>query len=229
MAEVISGGVGVGGSVGGSGAVGSMSGVSAHPNLRTSEWPVGTSFASTSSHQQTQSSSLAANTLNAREVDIFSIAQYTKKNVLCEQYKLICVCLHTFSCACVFYMCYCRQSAIVASAAAAAVEVATMLWVLAWVLVALQRSMEAATLASWQPKLLAKLQLASHRNHSFCWPNLCSQLSRMQSGRISNADALIGKVTSLCVFKLLLIRNYFRQLLVCGGDAVIVAQHGGTI
>lgn len=80
MAEVISGGVGVGGGVGGSGgAVGSMSasGVSAHPNLRTTEWPVGTSFASTSSHQQTQSSSLAANTLNAREVETFSIAQYT--------------------------------------------------------------------------------------------------------------------------------------------------------
>ncbi|KAH8312386.1 hypothetical protein KR044_010483, partial [Drosophila immigrans] len=69
MAEVISGG---GGSGSGSAAVGNGSGgggsgVSGHPNLRTSEWPVGTSFASTSSHQQTQSSSLAANTLNARE------------------------------------------------------------------------------------------------------------------------------------------------------------------
>ncbi|KAL7728346.1 hypothetical protein ACLKA6_007441 [Drosophila palustris] len=65
MAEVISGGGG--GAVGNGGGGMNASGVSGPPNLRTSDWPVGTSFASTSSHQQTQSSSLAANTLNARE------------------------------------------------------------------------------------------------------------------------------------------------------------------
>jgi len=67
MAEVISGAGGGGVAVGNGGGM-NASGVSGHPNLRTSDWPVGTSFASTSSHQQTQSSSLAANTLNAREV-----------------------------------------------------------------------------------------------------------------------------------------------------------------
>ncbi|XP_034484318.1 E3 ubiquitin-protein ligase Kcmf1 [Drosophila innubila] len=66
MAEVISGAGGGGVAVGNGGGM-NASGVSGHPNLRTSDWPVGTSFASTSSHQQTQSSSLAANTLNARE------------------------------------------------------------------------------------------------------------------------------------------------------------------
>ncbi|XP_017018662.1 E3 ubiquitin-protein ligase Kcmf1 [Drosophila kikkawai] len=64
MAEVISGG-------GGSGAVGSGSGGgsggTAPPNLRTTEWPVTASFStSASNHSQTQSS-LAANSLNARE------------------------------------------------------------------------------------------------------------------------------------------------------------------
>ncbi|KAH8351059.1 hypothetical protein KR084_002121 [Drosophila pseudotakahashii] len=66
MAEVISGGAG------GSGAVGSGSGGgsggTAPPNLRTTEWPVTASFStSASNHSQTQSS-LAANSLNAREV-----------------------------------------------------------------------------------------------------------------------------------------------------------------
>ncbi|XP_017058586.1 E3 ubiquitin-protein ligase Kcmf1 [Drosophila ficusphila] len=65
MAEVISGGAG------GSGAVGSGSGGgsggTAPPNLRTTEWPVTASFStSASNHSQTQSS-LAANSLNARE------------------------------------------------------------------------------------------------------------------------------------------------------------------
>ncbi|XP_020811899.1 E3 ubiquitin-protein ligase KCMF1 [Drosophila serrata] len=69
MAEVISGGAGSGG--GGSGAVGSGSGGgsggTAPPNLRTTEWPVTASFStSASNHSQTQSS-LAANSLNARE------------------------------------------------------------------------------------------------------------------------------------------------------------------
>ncbi|KAH8383268.1 hypothetical protein KR009_007616, partial [Drosophila setifemur] len=67
MAEVISGGSGAGSS----GAVGSGSGggsgSNAPPNLRTTEWPVTASFStSASSHSQTQSS-LAANSLNARE------------------------------------------------------------------------------------------------------------------------------------------------------------------
>ncbi|XP_017855686.1 PREDICTED: E3 ubiquitin-protein ligase KCMF1 isoform X1 [Drosophila arizonae] len=65
MAEVISGGGGNSGAVGSGGM--SASGVSAPSNLRTTDWPVGATFSSTSSHQQTQSSSLAANTLNARE------------------------------------------------------------------------------------------------------------------------------------------------------------------
>jgi len=69
MAEVISGGAG---GSGGSGAVGSGSGggsgATAPPNLRTTEWPVTASFStSASNHSQTQSS-LAANSLNAREV-----------------------------------------------------------------------------------------------------------------------------------------------------------------
>ncbi|KAH8318793.1 hypothetical protein KR074_006548, partial [Drosophila pseudoananassae] len=69
MAEVISGGTGNGG--GGSGAVGSGSGGgsggTAPPNLRTTEWPVTASFStSASNHSQTQSS-LANNSLNARE------------------------------------------------------------------------------------------------------------------------------------------------------------------
>ncbi|XP_017088672.2 E3 ubiquitin-protein ligase Kcmf1 isoform X2 [Drosophila bipectinata] len=69
MAEVISGGTGNGG--GGSGAVGSGSGGgsggTAPPNLRTTEWPVTASFStSASNHSQTQSS-LAPNSLNARE------------------------------------------------------------------------------------------------------------------------------------------------------------------
>eukprot|EP00099_Drosophila_melanogaster_P003665 NP_001163560.1 potassium channel modulatory factor 1, isoform E [Drosophila melanogaster] len=68
MAEVISGGAG---GSGGSGAVGSGSGggsgATAPPNLRTTEWPVTASFStSASNHSQTQSS-LAANSLNARE------------------------------------------------------------------------------------------------------------------------------------------------------------------
>ncbi|XP_017071826.1 E3 ubiquitin-protein ligase Kcmf1 [Drosophila eugracilis] len=68
MAEVISGGAG---GSGGSGAVGSGSGGgsggTAPPNLRTTEWPVTASFStSASNHSQTQSS-LAANSLNARE------------------------------------------------------------------------------------------------------------------------------------------------------------------
>ncbi|EDV49835.2 E3 ubiquitin-protein ligase Kcmf1 [Drosophila erecta] len=67
MAEVINGGTG---GSGGSGAVGSGSGggsgATAPPNLRT-EWPVTASFStSASNHSQTQSS-LAANSLNARE------------------------------------------------------------------------------------------------------------------------------------------------------------------
>ncbi|EDV93547.1 GH18223 [Drosophila grimshawi] len=67
MAEVISGGGGSSGAVG-SGGMSGASGVSAPPNLRTTEWPVGASFSSASNHQQqTQSSSLAATTLNARE------------------------------------------------------------------------------------------------------------------------------------------------------------------
>ncbi|XP_033232621.1 E3 ubiquitin-protein ligase Kcmf1 isoform X2 [Drosophila pseudoobscura] len=71
MAEVISGGggsgaVGSGSSNSGSGGL-SGSGVTAPPNLRTTEWPVTASFStSASNHQQTQSS-LAANSLNARE------------------------------------------------------------------------------------------------------------------------------------------------------------------
>ncbi|XP_064549980.1 E3 ubiquitin-protein ligase Kcmf1 [Drosophila montana] len=65
MAEVISGGSGSSNAVGSGGM--SASSANAPPNLRTSEWPVGASFSSASSHQQTQSSSLAANTLNARE------------------------------------------------------------------------------------------------------------------------------------------------------------------
>ncbi|EDX13684.1 GD20827 [Drosophila simulans] len=68
MAEVISGGAS---GSGGSGAVGSGSGggsgATAPPNLRTTEWPVTASFStSASNHSQTQSS-LAANSLNARE------------------------------------------------------------------------------------------------------------------------------------------------------------------
>ncbi|XP_016981874.1 E3 ubiquitin-protein ligase Kcmf1 [Drosophila rhopaloa] len=68
MAEVIGGGAG---GSGGSGAVGSGSGGgsggTAPPNLRTTEWPVTASFStSASNHSQTQSS-LAANSLNARE------------------------------------------------------------------------------------------------------------------------------------------------------------------
>ncbi|KAH8232306.1 hypothetical protein KR032_003977, partial [Drosophila birchii] len=71
MAEVISGGAGSGGSgaVGsGSSGGGGGSGGTAPPNLRTTEWPVTASFStSASNHSQTQSS-LAANSLNAREV-----------------------------------------------------------------------------------------------------------------------------------------------------------------
>ncbi|ALC47112.1 CG11984, partial [Drosophila busckii] len=62
MAEVISG-------AGGSGSAAVGSSVNAPPpNLRTTDWPVGATFSSGSNHQQAQSSSLAANTLNAREV-----------------------------------------------------------------------------------------------------------------------------------------------------------------
>ncbi|XP_068155663.1 E3 ubiquitin-protein ligase Kcmf1 [Drosophila tropicalis] len=70
MSEVISGNGGSGGSSGavGSGSGGSGSGgITAAPNLRTTEWPVTASFStSATNHQQTQSS-LAANSLNARE------------------------------------------------------------------------------------------------------------------------------------------------------------------
>ncbi|EDW80711.2 uncharacterized protein Dwil_GK11423 [Drosophila willistoni] len=70
MSEVISGNGGSGGSSGavGSGSGGSGSGgITAAPNLRTTEWPVTASFStSATNHQQTQSS-LAANSLNTRE------------------------------------------------------------------------------------------------------------------------------------------------------------------